>query len=198
MPGAEAAAVLGVISSIITIVDGAKKVYDAAKDARGLPGAFREVAGRLPIVETTLGTVKGRITGNVVDKNTCRAVQSVAEACEVKTKKLGDLFEKALPKDGGFDPKRYYRAVKAYGKGNKVENLMKGILEDLQLLACEHGVRTATLAEQKQIVEAIKEMSTIPPSVSDETVEEIGFVNSNFGSGTQYNAQGENVAQGNA
>lgn len=51
MSGAEAIAVLGVISSIISIIDGTKKVYDAATNARGLPEAFREVADRLPIIE---------------------------------------------------------------------------------------------------------------------------------------------------
>lgn len=44
MSGAEVIAVLGVISSVIAIVDGTKKVYDAASDAHGLPEAFREVA----------------------------------------------------------------------------------------------------------------------------------------------------------
>jgi len=54
MSGAEAILVLGVISSVISIVDGAKQAYDAAASAEGLPEAFREVAARLPIVRNTL------------------------------------------------------------------------------------------------------------------------------------------------
>ena len=50
MSGAEAIAILGVISSIISIVDGTKQVYDAATNAQGLLEAFREVDARLPIV----------------------------------------------------------------------------------------------------------------------------------------------------
>lgn len=46
MSGAEGIAVLGVIASIITIIDGTKKVYDAATNPQGLPEAFREVANR--------------------------------------------------------------------------------------------------------------------------------------------------------
>lgn len=41
---------LGLISSVIAIVDATKKVFDAASDAAGLPEAFREVSGRLPLV----------------------------------------------------------------------------------------------------------------------------------------------------
>jgi uncharacterized membrane protein len=61
MSGAEAIAVLGLISSIISIVDGTKKVYDAATNARGLPQAFREVADRLPIVKNILDSAKQHI-----------------------------------------------------------------------------------------------------------------------------------------
>ena len=39
MSGAEAVAVLGVISSIIAIVDKAKQAYDAAKDVGWVPRA---------------------------------------------------------------------------------------------------------------------------------------------------------------
>jgi hypothetical protein len=63
---------------------------------------------------------------------------------------------------------RYYKAVKADGKGNEVENLMKGMLEDVHLLACEHGMKTATQAQQEQIAQAITEVSTRAPSVPEQ------------------------------
>lgn len=77
MSGAEAIAVLGVISSIISIVGGTKKVYDAATNARGLPQAFREVADRLPIVKNILDLAKQHIEeGNV---NEVRVLSSLAK-----------------------------------------------------------------------------------------------------------------------
>lgn len=75
---------------------------------------------------------------------------------------------------------------------------MKGMLEDVQLLACEHGIRTATKTEQEQIVKAVTEVSAVVPSVPEHVFQEIGFTNTNYGPGIQYNAQGEYVAQGNA
>jgi hypothetical protein len=51
---AAAGAVIGLISGILSIIDAAKRVYDAAKDATHLPKAFREVAQRLPLVHNTL------------------------------------------------------------------------------------------------------------------------------------------------
>ena len=197
MSGAEVIAVLGVISSIISIVEGTKKIYDAATDVHGLPQAFREVAGRLPIVETTLDSTK-----HIVEKNdnndSCKGVKHIVEACEEKAKKLEELFRKALPADGTSGLKRYYKAATTWGKGNEVETLMKGMLEDVQLLACERGMKTATEAQQEQIIKAIAEVSVITPSIPEHELQEAGFTNTNPGSGTQYNAQGEYIAQGDA
>ena len=201
MSGAEAIAVSGLISSIITIVHGIKQVYDAATNAQGLPEAFREVASRLPIVENILGSTQQHINRGDVDVHSCEGVKHVVEAGEKKAKKLDDLFHKAIPTDGASGLKRYYKAVKAYGKGNEVENLMKGMLEDIQLLACERGMKTATKDQQEQIVKAIKaitEVSAVLPSVPEHVFQETGFTNTNNGFGAQYNAQGEYIAQGSA
>ena len=79
-----------------------------------------------------------------------------------------------------------------------MENLIKGILEDVQILACERGIKTATKAQQEQIIEAITGVSAIPPSIPEHEFQKTSFTNTNKSSSTQYNAQGENIAQGNA
>jgi hypothetical protein len=162
MSGAEAILVLGVISSIIAIIDGTKKFYDATTNKQGLPEAFREVADRLPIVRNILSSAKEHIDQGEVGEDSCSGVKHVVQSCEKKASKLDELFHKLIPAAGTSDLKRYYKAVKGLGKGNEVESLMKGMLEDVQLLACEHGMKTATKIEQKQIATAITEVSAIP------------------------------------
>ena len=199
MSGAEAVAVLGLISSIISIVEGTKKIYDAATNARGLPEAFRVVADRLPIVENILGSTKQDIEKRKVNNDSCNGVKHTVEACEEKAKELKGLFDKVIPEDGASRLTRYYKAVKALGKGNEVEKLMRGMLVDVQLLACEHGMKIATPAQQDQIAEAIREVEAVSPSVPEQVFHEAGFTNTNSGSGTQYNAQGtQNNAKGAA
>lgn len=198
MSGAEAMAILGVISSIISIVDGIKQVYDAATNAQGLPKAFREVAGRLPIVTNILAVAKQHVDNGSLDEGSCQGVKEIIVACQKKAQKLDELFKKAIPEDGASDLKQYYKAVKACGKGNEVENLMKGMLEDIQLLACEHSMRTATEAQREQIVQAIMEMSSTPPSVPEYVFQETGMTINNSGPGIQNIAQGEYIAQGSA
>lgn len=191
MSGAEAITVLGVISSIIAIVDQIKKVYDASIDRQGLPAAFREAAGRLPIVGNTLESAKD---GRAEEAG----VMQIVEACRLKAQNLDDLFQKSIPGDEASSRERYWKAVKALGKGNKVEDLMKGILEDVQLLSCEHGMRFATLSQQTQISQAITDVSAIPASVPEHIFQEPGFAANNFGPGPQANAPGGKIAMDNA
>ena len=166
MSGTEAIVVLGVISSIIAIIDGAKQVYDAATNAQGLPEAFREVAARLPIVTTILDSAKRHLEEGHIDERSCKSIKPVVDACESKAQKLHELFHKVMPASSASDLRRYYTAVKAYGRGNEVKNLMKGMLEDVQLLACEHNMKMATKAQQEQIAEAIVEVSALPNQMS--------------------------------
>ena len=158
MAGAEAILVLGVISSIIAVVDGTKQVYDAATNAEGLPEAFREVADRLPIVTNILGSAKQHIDGGDVDEESCEGVKHVVEACEKKAKTLDDLFRKVIPADGASRRKIYLSAVRTLGKGSRVETLMKGMLEDVQLLTSEHGMKIGTKTEKEQLAKAIAEV----------------------------------------
>jgi hypothetical protein len=159
MSGAEAILVLGVISSVISIIDGIKQVYDAAADAEGLPDTFREVAGRLPLVKTILAAAQQQIDGGKADEASCKAMRPVIEACEEKSKKLDVLFRKVVPPDDASRLDRYFKAARTLGKGSQVESLMKGMLEDLQLLANNHGIKTVTT---EQITKAISFLSKSP------------------------------------
>jgi hypothetical protein len=180
----EASLVLGLISSVIAIVDGINQVYDAAANAEGLPEAFREVAGRLPIVQTILASARIHISAGDVDEGSCKAMQPVITQCEQKAEKLGKLFKKVVPSDDASRGERYLMAVRTLGKGGKVESLMKGILQDVQLLADNYGMRiTSDLV--KELSNAIEDVSEIQPSVPDIEFQDTTFTNNNYGEGTQ-------------
>ena len=165
MSGAEAALVLGVISSIIAIVDATKKIYDGFQDARGLPEAYRMVADRLPIVHSILE--KARKAG--FDAESSVTLQAIVRSCEAKVTKLHEIFPSAMPEEGASTARRQIKAVKSYGKSNEVERLMEGILKDVQLLTCERGLDTATQNDQQKITDAISELSRIALQVPANT-----------------------------
>ncbi|KAL2064627.1 hypothetical protein VTL71DRAFT_3764 [Oculimacula yallundae] len=199
MSGAEAGLVLGLISSVIAIVDASQKLYEAASDAKGLPEAFREVAGRLPIVRTILGSVHQHIKGDQVDEASCKAIKPVVAACEEKAKKLEILFQKVMPADDASRLDRYIKAVRTLGKGGRVESWMKGILEDIQLLASNHTMVGVAGNHVESVKEAVKQMSNMEPSIPDSLLQETAFTNNNFGNGpmTNNNVQGDQFTMTN-
>jgi F0F1-type ATP synthase delta subunit len=166
MSGAEAGFVIGLISGVISIIEATKTVYDAAKDAKGQPEAFRQVAARLPLVIEILRSAEER--ASALDETALEALEHTLESCKAKAENLKKIFQKVIRKDDDKWYDRYKKALSTLGKGDKVECLMEGILKDIQLLACERLKGTATEAQVKEIEEAIKEMKEMPSSIPDE------------------------------
>jgi hypothetical protein len=209
MSGAEFVAVAGVISSIIAIIDGIKQVVDAAAEAEGLPKAFRQASTKLPMISDILEAAKQNFDIDNIS-GVEKSVTLVIDGCQDKWNTLNDLFEKVVPEDKASRVERYYNAVKTLGKGGKVESLMKGMLEDIQLLAsvktmttskAERVIQTVTAAQREKVAKAITDIEAWPPSVPEEVFQEGSYTNNNYGAGQQYIAQGgaeQNNFQGNS
>ncbi|PVH74235.1 hypothetical protein DL98DRAFT_658902 [Cadophora sp. DSE1049] len=176
MSGAEFIAVAGVISSIIAVVDGISQVVDAASEVEGLPKAFRQASYKLTLVSDILEATKHNFEADNVS-GVEKSVTLVDDDCKDKWKTLNDLFDKVIPEEKASRVDRYYKAVKTLGKGGKVESLMKGILEDIQLLATiktmtttnvEKVIKTVTAAQEEKVANAITDVAAWPPSVPDD------------------------------
>ena len=182
MSGAEAAFVLSLISSVISICEATKTIYEAAKDAKGQPEAFRQVNAQLGLVIVILDRSKEK--AKKVDEASQDALEPILESCKAKAENLNKIFQKVIRKDDDKWYDRYKKAVGALGRGQKVESLMAGILKDIQVLACEKLTEVASEAQVREIKEAIKEMNEMPSSLQDETG---GSVTLNHqGSGSNY------------
>ena len=157
MSGAEAGLVLGLISSIITVIDTIVKVCKDVKDAEGIPMTFREITQRLPLIQDTLRIAEAHIDERSLDEESCRAIRPVVEGCKDKALRLEIMFRKVVPQANITRLDRYRIAVRALGKGNRVEALMKGMLEDVQLLAGNHAIKASSKAEVGKLIKAIEE-----------------------------------------
>ncbi|KXX76846.1 Vegetative incompatibility protein HET-E-1 [Madurella mycetomatis] len=158
--------IIGIISSIVGIVNATVKVYDTANDASGLPKAFRDVATRLPLVRKTLQTASGQLKTANLDDECCKAVMPILQRCENRATQLEKIFKDVIPQSHASKMGRYILATRTWGKEDTVESLMKGILEDVQLLTSN---RIAELPTETSVTaairEAIEDVSAIPPSL---------------------------------
>lgn len=195
MSGAEVGFVVGLISGLISIIEATKTVYDAARDAKGQPEAFRQVAARLPLVITILHSAGERV--HTLDETAQEALEPILESCKALAENLRKIFQKVIRKDDDKWYDRYKKALSTLGKVDKVEGLMEGILEDIQVLACERLKGAATETELKEIEEAIKQMNEMPSSIQEETGgitqnhQGSGNNNANTGRGAQHNGTGD-------
>jgi len=173
--------VIGAISAVISIIDASIKIYESAQKDLKLSETFKIVGSRLPILLDTLQTCERHLQPirDSLPADVCEALEKILDACDEKAGKLRQTFEKVLPGEHDAWQKRYLKVVKRFGKGNKVEELMVSITEDVQLVVNHHAVKSAKPEQVAELEKIIKEMKSVPSSVPDED-----------GQGMAFNSQG--------
>jgi alkaline phosphatase len=188
----EASLVLGIISSILSIIDATKQVYESLEDDAGLPTNFKKSATKLPLISKLLEDAE-RYINDVTDKSTKAAFIPVLEDCKSQATQLQELFEKVIPEESDSRWDRYVKVARTIGKGGRVESLVGRILDDLQLLATRFPDVT-TLRGKDQLAKAIEEVTKMEPSLPDDFEQTPAYAhygsgaqNNNTSGGTQYN-----------
>lgn len=153
MPSAE---VLGIISAVISIVDATSKVYNATKDKTGLPPNFKTVATKLPLLSRLLEDAERHVDEKADDALTSTFTPVLTD-CQEKAAQLQQLFEKVIPTDADSRSERYFKAAWTLGR---VETLMKGILDSVQLLTAEFP-KALSQRRQESLTKAIEELSEL-------------------------------------
>jgi hypothetical protein len=186
--------VIGGISAVIGIIDASIKIYNSARKDLKLSEAFKAVGHRLPIILDTLQTCKSHlepIQGSM-PADVCEALEQILDACDRKTGRLREIFEKVIPGENDGWEKRYLKVFKRLGNGNKIEELMISITEDVQLIVNNHAVKSAKPEQIAELEDIINEMKSVKSSVPGE---ESSGMNFNSGGGVQANIVNYGSAQ---
>ncbi|KAL7955691.1 hypothetical protein V8C34DRAFT_290759 [Trichoderma compactum] len=199
MSGAE---IIGLISSIIAIVDASLKIYEAVGDSSGLPSQFRDAAARLPVIQNTLENVRTFLTEEEEDgeglwtSKSHEALSTVLQSCFAKTTSLNRTLQAVMPKEGTSSMRRYIKALKTLPNADKVECLMNGILRDVQVLAANHTVKSATRLQVRSLSDMMKKAEK-RESMNGSRRATVSFYNSGLGAQCAYDGQGnQNVLTG--
>lgn len=181
--------VVGLIAAIIEITSAIANVYDAIKDIKSLPSAFREVNNRLPIVKSILESAKTNAEDAPDDDP--QKLKTLLDSCEDKAKKLLKIF-KELSNLEGKSPTSVYKklALTHGGKEGRVETLMGGIMMDIQSLTSYRVFQTATKDQVEALKKAIEELAQVEPSLPDSAFEERAGSFNHYGQGDMFNHTG--------
>ena len=189
--------VVGGISAVVTILEASINIYDSARNGMKLSETFEVVRPRLPVVLYILQTCKKKLEPgkDLMPSDVCKALEKMVDACDDKARKLKEIFEKVIPGEKDTWKKRYTKAIQRLGKGNKVEHLMAGLTQDVQLIVNHHAVNSATPEQNVELEEILKDMKSVKSSTVEEEHSLLTFHsgggaqtnNVNSGSGQQIN-----------
>ena len=101
-----------------------------------------------------------------LDETALEELEPTILACREKAETLREIFKNVVRHDDKW-LNRYKEAVVMVSKGRKVEGLMEGIMEDIQVVICRKMIGMATEAQMNDIQAAIKEMHEITSSIHE-------------------------------
>jgi hypothetical protein len=146
-------AVVGIISSIITLVEYSTDVVERfvafVGDTKEVPKHLTNLRIILPLVADTLERTRGRVNANEVSERTCKAIRPVLDGCKAKMEELKRLLAKIVPKDGAGKVIIMWKAVISTFQDDKIEKIAGAIRDYIQVLTFHHAEAAELSAAQK-------------------------------------------------
>ena len=165
---AEALAVVGVVSSIVGLVDFSSKVLHRLNDFQSshgeIPESFKHVKEELPILLETLNQTKLAVEkGNIKDE-TKKALLLVVNRCQTQITLLDDLIGKSLPQESDSWRKKTSKAISSLRQDAKVAKITAALRIHIQgltnYLSASSALQTANgMTVQCLVVDIVDKLS---------------------------------------
>jgi hypothetical protein len=141
---AEAFAVVGIVSSIVQLVDFSSKVVerldDFASSVGEVPRAFRHIKTELPLIIDSLRRIQEQARDGSVEKATVDAVEPVIKDCEREITRLEKILDKTVPSVGASSWDRRKKAFLSLGKDKNVEEIAESLARYVRVLTLHQAV----------------------------------------------------------
>ena len=188
----EASLVLGLISSIIAIIEAANEIYDAYDDTHGLPKKIRVAADKIPLIHHALSLAETNVRAKGVPEDALRSAKPLLEQCKKDAGDFKEIFDKCTPSKEASRTERLKKAMQMKMKSNRLKEHMEKIMESLTLLVQYQVLQDA--ATLQDIKHAIEQLSAVEDEDGSVQIAHYGTgaVNANMGTGHQeaYNNSG--------
>jgi hypothetical protein len=146
---AEALAVVGVVASIVQLIDFGSKVLlrlnEFQANAREIPQTFQHIKAELPVLLDTLEQTKTAIeTGSIRDE-TKKALLPAIDGCRTQIESLDILIVKVLPLVGDSWRERSRKVISSLRQDAKVRKIRSDLQGYIQTLTYYHAAASSTL-----------------------------------------------------
>jgi hypothetical protein len=151
---AEAIAALGLVASILQVVDYGNRVIVRLKDFRSsiveAPKAFRDILVQLPLILDALERTRLQAESGDVDKVTQNALLPVVQGCYVQIRKLHKLLAKVMPERTDGSLQRSKKAFQSVGYEKTIKEMSYTLGNYVQTLTYDQATSHASLQSQVQ------------------------------------------------
>ena len=146
---AEALAVVGVVASIVQLVDFGSKVLlrlnDFQSTAREIPKTFQHVKAELPVLLDTLKQTKSAIENGSISDDTKAALLPAIDGCRTQVELLNAVIEKVLPLPSDSWRERSRKAIASLRQDGRVQKIRKDLQGYIQALTYYHAASSSTI-----------------------------------------------------
>ena len=165
---AEAAAIIGLVASIASLVDLSSKVvsrlHEFTSRSLDIPESFRSLWIRLPLLTATLQHIQSQAEAGRIPDDVTKALEAVIDDTSEQVSTLQICLSKVLPYDGASKLARALKALKSLAKEDKVRQVLEKIHKNNDLLVLHQTTRHVDTGDR--ILEELSRTSVAPPASS--------------------------------
>ena len=164
---AEAAAVIGLVASIASLVELTAKVvsrlHEISSKPSEVPESFRSLSTRLPLLMATLQHIQSQAEDGRFPDNVTKALKAVIDDTSKQVSDIQISLSKVLPLDGASKFERALKALKSLAKEDKVQRALEKIYRNNDILVLHQTTRHVDRGDR--ILEALSKLSVTPPTL---------------------------------
>jgi len=146
---AEALAVVGVVASIVQLVDFSTRVVSRLDEfysvTKEVPKSFRDIKTELPLLATTLEQLKVAIDSTSIADGSKKALIPVITGCNEQVAQLDAILEKTLPKTKDSWRTKGKKAIVSLHHDTKVESITRTLRNYIGILTFYNAAASSTL-----------------------------------------------------
>ncbi|KAL8720879.1 MAG: hypothetical protein Q9225_002324 [Loekoesia sp. 1 TL-2023] len=160
---AEAAAIIGFVASIASLVDLSTKVvsrlHDFTSKSSDFPDLFRSLSTRLPLLTTTLKQIQCQAEGVRLPNDVTEDLKAVIDDTFEQISYVQISLSKVLPSDGTSKPERALKALKSLAKENRVQQALEKIHKNNDFLILYQTTQHVNTGDR--ILEGLSKISLV-------------------------------------
>lgn len=162
---AEAAAIVGLVASIASLVDLGIKVVsrlcDFTSKSSEVPESFCSLSTRLPLLIATLQHIQSQAEAGRLPEDVMKALIAVVDKTSEQISTVQVSLSKIIPSDGSSKLERTLKALKSLAKEHKIEQALEKIYKSSDILVLYQTTRQVDTGDR--ILEALSKLSATPP-----------------------------------